>query len=59
MQFLCSMEKKFPVEALASFTKVVFRAIGCSEADATTATAVLLQADLRGVDSHGIARLSG
>lgn len=33
--------------------------MGCPEADAETATSVLLSADLRGVDSHGIARLSG
>jgi len=62
MQFLCSMEKtekKFSLEALALFTKNIFLAMGCSEADASTATDVLLQADLRGVDSHGIARLSG
>ena len=59
MQFLCSMEKNFSVETLASFTRAVFAAIGCSEQDALMATTVLLQADLRGVDSHGIARLSG
>ena len=33
--------------------------MGCSEIDAATAAKVLLSADLRGVDSHGIARLSG
>ena len=33
--------------------------MGCSEAHATTATTVLLSADLRGIDSHGVARLSG
>lgn len=33
--------------------------MGCSEADASTAATVLLSADLRGIDSHGIARLSG
>lgn len=33
--------------------------IGCSEKDAKTAADVLLSADLRGVDSHGVARLSG
>lgn len=33
--------------------------MGCSHDDAQTATEVLLSADLRGVDSHGIARLSG
>ncbi len=33
--------------------------MGCSDIDATTATTVLLSADLRGIDSHGVARLSG
>jgi len=33
--------------------------MGCTEEDAITATEVLLSADLRGIDSHGIARLSG
>lgn len=33
--------------------------MGCSDANADTAARVLLSADLRGVDSHGIARLTG
>lgn len=33
--------------------------MGCPAADAELATTVLLSADLRGIDSHGIARLSG
>ena len=33
--------------------------IGCSEEHAALATEVLLSADLRGIDSHGVARLSG
>ncbi len=33
--------------------------MGCSEEDAALAATSLLRADLRGVDSHGIARLSG
>ncbi len=33
--------------------------MGCSEADAQTAATVLLSADVRGIDSHGVARLSG
>jgi len=44
---------------LANFAEQVFRHIGCSEADARTAASVLLAADLRGIDSHGVARLSG
>jgi len=44
---------------LFSFTKTVFQKIGCSLEDAEVATKVLLSADLRGIDSHGVARLSG
>lgn len=33
--------------------------MGCPPQDAKLATEVLLEADLRGVDSHGVARLSG
>lgn len=53
------MEKIFPYTQLLSFTENVFRQMGCSEADASTAAEVLLSADLRGIDSHGVARLSG
>lgn len=49
----------FPYEVLKEFTKNVFLQMNCSTADALKATDVLLAADLRGVDSHGIARLSG
>lgn len=44
---------------LYSFTESAFKKMGCSDADATLATKVLLSADLRGIDSHGVARLSG
>lgn len=44
---------------LFEFTQAILQKIGCSEADAAIATKVLLSADLRGVDSHGIARLGG
>jgi LDH2 family malate/lactate/ureidoglycolate dehydrogenase len=44
---------------LYHFTAEVFLAIGCSEKDASLAATVLLSADLRGIDSHGVARLSG
>ncbi|MBO0948351.1 Ldh family oxidoreductase [Fibrella forsythiae] len=44
---------------LRSFTEQIFQAIGCSEADAQLAADVLVSADLRGVDSHGVARLAG
>lgn len=53
------METFFPHAHLLQFTQQVFERIGCSDADAKLASRVLLQADLRGIDSHGIARLSG
>lgn len=46
-------------ESLYQFSKAVLEAAGCSENDARLASQVLLSADLRGVDSHGVARLSG
>ena len=60
MLFLCRMsEQNFFYERLFKFTNSVFQSIGCSADDAAIATNTLLSADLRGVDSHGIARLSG
>lgn len=49
----------FSYEQLFAFSHQVFLSMGCSDDDATLATRVLLSADMRGVDSHGIARLSG
>ncbi|MFN9116193.1 MAG: Ldh family oxidoreductase, partial [Bacteroidota bacterium] len=53
------MQTIFDYHQLYTFTLNVFLAIGTSEEDARLAAKVLLSADLRGVDSHGIARLSG
>lgn len=53
------MDKIVSVDQLQSFTKSIFLAIGCSEDDAELATSVLIKADLRGIDSHGVARLIG
>lgn len=44
---------------LETFCKEIFIKIGCSETDAQQATDVLIAADLRGIDSHGVARLAG
>ncbi len=52
-------EQLFPYQQLADFTKSVFLKIGCSNEHADTATNALLSADLRGIDSHGVARLNG
>lgn len=49
----------YSYESLYEFAHAVFIKLGCSELDANTATKVLISADLRGVDSHGIARLIG
>jgi len=49
----------FPYQNLHQFTQNIFQSIGCPAEDAQLATDVLLSADLRGVDSHGVARLSG
>lgn len=48
-----------PHEDLFQFTKSILTAVGCSDRHAHTAATVLLSADLRGVDSHGVARLKG
>lgn len=53
------MEKVFSYSTLYTFCKNVFTAMGSSEADATTAAKALVAADARGIDSHGVARLSG
>jgi LDH2 family malate/lactate/ureidoglycolate dehydrogenase len=45
--------------SLRNFTVNIFLAMGCSRAHAVLAADVLLLADLRGIDSHGVARLTG
>jgi L-2-hydroxycarboxylate dehydrogenase (NAD+) len=49
----------FPYEILKKFSQDIFLKIGFSEQEAQLASTVLLSADLKGIDSHGIARLSG
>ncbi len=44
---------------LKDFTQAVFEKMGCPANEAETAADCLNQADLRGVDSHGVARLGG
>lgn len=52
-------EQLFSYQELYKFARSIFLQIGCSEEHADTATKTLLSADVRGIDSHGIARLSG
>ncbi len=47
----------FPPAQLHAFTKSVFVKLGVPEPDAALAADVLAAADLRGIDSHGVARL--
>jgi L-2-hydroxycarboxylate dehydrogenase (NAD+) len=52
-------ELTIPYDQLRQFAVAVFRKMNCPEAEAQLAADVLLSADLRGIDSHGVARLSG
>src|ERR1700686_555404 len=49
--------KVFPIEALREFCTRVFLHFGVPKNDAMQAADVLASADLRGIDSHGVARL--
>jgi len=49
----------FSYSDLFSFTNNIFLKAGCNNNDAAKASVALLSADLRGIDSHGVARLSG
>src|SRR3954464_14448715 len=53
------MDTVLSYQQLYQFTESVFKSMGCSPEHAATATTALLAADVRGIDSHGIARLSG
>jgi L-2-hydroxycarboxylate dehydrogenase (NAD+) len=47
----------FPVGPLKDFSAAVFMHFGVPKADAKLAAEVLAKSDLRGIDSHGVARL--
>jgi L-2-hydroxycarboxylate dehydrogenase (NAD+) len=49
--------RTYPIEHLHDFSTRVFRHFGVPEADAKLAADVLAMSDLRGIDSHGVARL--
>lgn len=49
----------YTYQQLYTFSENIFKSIGCSDEHAAIATKTLLSADIRGIDSHGIARLSG
>ena len=49
--------KIYPIEALREFSTRIFLHFGVPREDAQQAADVLASADLRGIDSHGVARL--
>ncbi|MCU1262689.1 MAG: malate dehydrogenase [Bryobacterales bacterium] len=49
--------KHFPIERLREFSSRVFQHFGVPPADAEEAAGILAASDLRGIDSHGVARL--
>jgi len=53
------MNKIIQYKELTNIVRDVFLAMGCPAGDAQTAANSLVSADLRGIDSHGVARLSG
>lgn len=57
--FISENTVSFSHELLTDFSIRVFQKMGCSDADARQAADTLISADLSGVDSHGVARLSG
>lgn len=49
--------RTYPIEQLREFSTRVFMHFGVPQEDAETAAGVLARGDLRGIDSHGVARL--
>jgi L-2-hydroxycarboxylate dehydrogenase (NAD+) len=56
-RFRMSEPHSFPIERLRQFVVQVFTRLGVPPADADQAADVLIAADRRGIDSHGVARL--
>ncbi len=53
------MNRLINAKILETFAKDIFLTIGVPIEEAVLAASVLIRADLRGIDSHGMARLSG
>jgi LDH2 family malate/lactate/ureidoglycolate dehydrogenase len=52
-----SEANNIPVDVIRSFMMDVFRTLGVPDGDARICTDVLIAADLRGIESHGVGRL--
>jgi len=50
-------QRTYPIEKLQEFSRRVFEHFGVPAQDAQTASEVLATSDLRGIESHGVARL--
>ncbi len=55
----CAEMQLFTKDQLKKIAVNVFIAMGCDQLDAEMAADVLVSADIRGIDSHGVSRLSG
>lgn len=53
------MTQTFTYRRLFHFIHDIFCKMGCSHTTAALAASVLLSADVKGIDSHGVSRLSG
>lgn len=50
-------EQRYDATRLARFTTAAFEALGATPEDAAIVAEILVASDLRGIDSHGVARL--
>jgi LDH2 family malate/lactate/ureidoglycolate dehydrogenase len=55
----CAVMQTFTKEQLRKISIDIFEAMGCSNEDSAVAADVLVSADIRGIDSHGVSRLTG
>jgi len=51
-------EKRIPIERVRAFVERALGSVGVRPEDARIVTDVLVEADMRGIFSHGISRLS-
>jgi len=51
------MGNRYSYQSLLNFVKNIFISIGCSDSNSKTIAEVLLAAELRGIPSHGLARV--
>src|SRR5689334_10872488 len=54
---MASVESRFPSQHLEAFVARALRAVGLPQSDAEQVARLMIRADLRGADGHGIFRL--